>query len=45
MSDSNPQETEEWLDSVDALIEAGGPDRASWLSRATGDDAVSERRR
>src|SRR5246127_11347 len=41
--DLNPQETQEWLESLDQVIEEGGPDRATFLlehlnerARATG---------
>src|SRR3979490_102299 len=31
--DLNPQETSEWLESLDEIIDAAGPDRATYLLR------------
>jgi pyruvate dehydrogenase E1 component len=29
--DLNPQETSEWMDALDEIVDQGGPDRASYL--------------
>lgn len=31
LKDSNPEETQEWMESLDALLEAAGPDRGRYL--------------
>ena len=38
--DRNPQETSEWLDSLDEVIDEGGPDRASYLLQRLNDRAA-----
>ncbi len=38
--DLNPQETSEWLDSLDEVIDEGGPDRASYLLQRLNDRAA-----
>jgi pyruvate dehydrogenase E1 component len=37
--DLNPQETEEWLDSLDQVIDEAGPDRARFLLERLGEQA------
>ena len=31
LSDLNPQETSEWLEALDQIVDEAGPDRASYL--------------
>ena len=31
LPDADPQETQEWLDALDAVLEREGPDRANFL--------------
>jgi pyruvate dehydrogenase E1 component len=38
--DLNPQETSEWLDSLDEVIDEGGPDRATYLLQRLNDRAA-----
>jgi pyruvate dehydrogenase E1 component len=38
--DRNPQETSEWLDSLEEVIDEGGPDRASYLLQRLNDRAA-----
>ena len=30
-TDPNPQETTEWLEALDGIVDEAGPERASWL--------------
>ena len=38
--DLNPQETSEWMESLDEIIDAAGPDRAAYLLKRLGDRAA-----
>ncbi len=38
--DLNPQETSEWLEALEQVIDQGGPDRAAWLLETLNDKAV-----
>jgi pyruvate dehydrogenase E1 component len=40
LADLNPQETSEWLEALDQVIEDGGPDRASYLLHQLSDRAT-----
>jgi pyruvate dehydrogenase E1 component len=40
LADLNPQETSEWLEALDQVVEEGGPDRAAWLLSQLSDRAV-----
>jgi pyruvate dehydrogenase E1 component len=40
LADLNPQETSEWLEALDQVVEDGGPDRAAWLLSQLSDRAI-----
>ena len=40
LADLNPQETSEWLEALEQVIEDGGPDRASYLLHQLSDRAT-----
>jgi pyruvate dehydrogenase E1 component len=40
LADLNPQETSEWLEALEQVVEEGGPDRAAWLLSQLSDRAV-----